>query len=171
MKKSMKLFVAITLLVFAGIGTAQAQKVVAVNYGKALEQSPQFAAFQKSLEADNKKKNSALNAKQKKIKKLEDQLKKDKDVMSSAEVKRLEQDIRTQRRKLSFELQESRDDLNMRIAEERRKMIRQIIEVVREIGKEEKVDLVLSEGVVYASPAADITDKVIARMKKKYKGK
>ncbi len=171
MKKSMKLFVAITLLVFAGIGTAQAQNVAAVNYGKALEQSPQFAAIQKTLEADYKKKTSALNAKQEKVKKLEDQLKKDKDVMSSAEVKRLEQDIRTQRRKLSFDLQESRDDFNMRVAEERRKLIRQIIEVVREVGKEEKLDLILSEGVVYASPAADITDKVIARMKKKHNGK
>ncbi len=171
MKKSMKLLVAIAFLVVAGVGTAQAQNVAAVDYGKALEQSPQFATIQKSLEADYKKKTSALNAKQEKVKKLEDQLKKDKDVMSAAEVKRLEQDIRTQRRKLSFDLQESRDDFNMRVAEERRKLIRQIIEVVREVGKEEKLDLILSEGVVYASPAADITDKVIARMKSKHNGK
>jgi outer membrane protein len=107
-------------------------------------------------------------AAQKKIKKLEDQLKKNKDVMSSAEVKRQEQDIRSRRRKLQFELQESKDDFNMRANEERRKLIRQVIEVVREIGKEEKIDVILSEGVVYASKEADITDKVIARLKSKY---
>jgi outer membrane protein len=87
--------------------------------------------------------------------------------MSSAEVKRQEQDIRSRRRKLQFELQETKDDFTMRANEERRKLIRQVIEVVREIGKEESIDVILSEGVVYASENADITDKVIERLKSK----
>lgn len=165
MKKA-AILAAVLMLAFAG--AAHAQKIVVINSQKAVESSPQFAAIQKALQAEFNKRNKELMAAQKKIKKLEDQLKKNKDVMSSAEAKRQEQDIRSRRRKLQFELQESKDDFNMRANEERRKLIRQVIEVVREIGKEEKIDVILSDGVVYASKEADITDKVIARLKSKY---
>jgi outer membrane protein len=89
--------------------------------------------------------------------------------MTPTEEQRLEQDIRSRRRKLNFQLQVARDDFNLRVAEERRKLVRQVIEIVREIGKEEKIDLILSEGVVYASEGVDITDKVLERMKKRSK--
>ncbi len=163
-----KAAILIAILALGVAGNASAQKIVVINSQKAVESSPQFAAIQKALEGEFTKRNKELMATQKTIKKLEDQLKKDKDVMSSAEVKRLEQDIRSRRRKLQFDLQESKDDFNMRANEERRKLIRQVIEVVQEIGKEENIDVILSDGVVYASKDADITDKVIARLKAKY---
>ena len=89
--------------------------------------------------------------------------------MSAAEATRLEQDIRSRRRKLSYDLQEAKDDFNLRAGEERRKLVRQIMEVVREVGKEEKIDIILGDGVVYASDSTDITDKVVQRLKAKYK--
>jgi outer membrane protein len=164
-----KAAILIAILTLGLVGNAVAGKIAFINYTKAVENSPQFAATQKALQAEFNNKNKELKEAQKKIKKLEDQLKKNKDVMSSAEVKRQEQDIRSRRRKLQFELQESKDDFNMRANEERRKLIRQVIEVVREIGKEEKLDVILSEGVVYASEEVDITDKVIERLKTKAK--
>ncbi len=163
-----KAAILVAILALGVACNASAQKIVVINSQKAVESSPQFAAVQKALESEFTKRNKELMATQKTIKKLEDQLKKDKDVMSSAEVKRLEQDIRSRRRKLQFDLQESKDDFNMRANEERRKLIRQVIEVVQEIGKEENIDVILSDGVVYASKGADITDKVIARLKAKY---
>jgi outer membrane protein len=162
-----KTAILVAILLLGLVGNAHAQKIAVINSAKAVESSPQFAAIQKALQAEFTKRNKELMEAQKKIKKLEDQLKKDKDVMSSAEVKRQEQDIRSRRRKLQFELQESKDDFNMRANEERRKLIRQVIEVVREIGKEENIDVILSEGVVYVSKDADITDKVIERLKSK----
>lgn len=162
-----KTAILVAILLLGLVGNAHAQKIAVINYTKAVENSPQFAAIQKAIQAEFTNKNKELKEAQKKIKKLEDQLKKNKDVMSSAEVKRQEQDIRSRRRKLQFELQETKDDFTMRANEERRKLIRQVIEVVREIGKEESIDVILSEGVVYASEKADITDKVIERLKSK----
>jgi outer membrane protein len=160
--------VSVFLVGFMGVAHAE-QKIMVVNYQKAIEQSPQSKATEKVLKDEYAKKTEDLNKAGKKLKTLEDKLNKDKDVMSAAELKRLEQDIRSRRRKLNFDLQEARDDFNLRVAEERRKLVRQIIEVVREIGKEDKVDMILSEGVVYASESVDITDKVIERLNKRSK--
>lgn len=170
MKKSV-IFAALMLLMVAGIGTAQALNIVVVNLAKAVEQSPQYQATQKALEAEYERQTKGLVADQKKIKQLEDKLEKNRDVMSAAEAKRQEQDIRSRRRKLNYDLQEAKDDFNMRAGEERRKLVRQIMEVVREVGKAEKIDIILADGVVYASEAMDITDKVIQRLKDKSKGK
>ena len=41
--------------------------------------------------------------------------------------------------------------------------------IIDDIAKASKFDLVLSDGVVYASDKLDITDKVLARMKKDFK--
>jgi outer membrane protein len=162
-----KAAILIAVLMLGLVGNAHAQKIAVINSTKAVENSPQFAAIQKALQAEFTKRNKELMVSQKKIKKLEDQLKKNQDVMSAAEIKRQEQDIRTRRRKLQFELQESKDDFNMRANEERRKLIRLVREVVQEIGREENIDIILSEGVAYASRDADITDKVIERLKSK----
>ena len=43
--------------------------------------------------------------------------------------------------------------------------------IIEEIAKEDKYDLVLSEGVVYGTDKLDISDKVLAKLKKDFKKK
>jgi Skp family chaperone for outer membrane proteins len=170
LKKSV-IFMVLLMLGLAGVSTAQAQTIVVVDIGKVIEQSPQWQSMQKVLQADYDKRSKTFSAEASKIKKLEDQLEKDRDVMSSTEVTRQEQDIRSRRRKLSYDQGEARDDINMRIAEERRKLTLQAVELSKEIGKEMKVDLILASGVVYYKESIDITDKVLQRLKEKGKSK
>jgi Skp family chaperone for outer membrane proteins len=42
---------------------------------------------------------------------------------------------------------------------------RVLAEVIAEVAKAEKLDIVLESGVTYASERADITDRVLARMR------
>lgn len=164
MKKSAILILAACLLSVFTIGNAQAQSVAYVNTEKVVKKSPQSKAIMKKLEAEFKKRNDALLSKRKKLKKLEEKMSKDRAVMSSSEAKNIEQDIRRRRRDLNTSSAEFREDLNLRRSEEINKLLRKISEVVQSIGKKDKIDIIFSAGVAYASPAVDISDKVLKQL-------
>jgi len=166
-----KLFLVVVACLMFGLGTVNAQefRVAVVNANKVVEKSPQYDVVRKALDAEFKRRNQDLVAKQKQLKKLEDKLSRDGAVMSQAEVKRLEQDVRSRRRSLNHTRDEYRDDLNLRRNEEVGKLLRKVSEVVRQVGEEEKIDVILSDGIVYANKRVDITDTVLQRLKEQYK--
>lgn len=169
MKKSVLILVLIGLLGWNLTVTAQEYRIGVVNANKIVEQSPQYDDVRKALEAEFKRRNEDLVSKQKQLKQLEEKLARDSAVMSDAEVRRLEQDIRSRRRKLNTTRDEYREDLNLRRNEEFNKLLRQVSEVVHQVGEEEKIDVILSEGVVYASKRVDLTALVLDRLKAQYK--
>jgi outer membrane protein len=158
--------VAVCLFSFITVGIAHAQKIAYVNTEKVVKKSPQSKAIMKKLEAEFKKRNDSLLSKRKKLKKLEEKLSKDRAVMSSSEIKNIEQDIRRQRRDLNTSSAEFREDLNLRRSEEINKLLRKISEVVKSLAKRDKIDVVISAGVAYASPAVDISEKVLTQLSK-----
>ena len=164
MKKTAIIFMAVCLFCVFSVGNAQAQTVAYVNTEKVVKQSPQSKSIMKKLEAEFKKRNDALVSKRKKLKKLEEKMSKDRAVMSSSEVKNIDQDIRRRRRDLNTSSAEFREDLNLRRSEEINKLLRKISEVVQSIGKKEKIDVIFSAGVAYASPAVDISEKVLKQL-------
>ncbi len=145
-------------------------RIGVVDINKILLEAPQADAAGKSIKAEFSRRNRDLVAKQKKLRKLEEKLSRDGAIMSAAEVRRLEQDIRTQQRKLKAATDEYREDLNLRKNEELVKVGKTVTEVVHQLGKDENIDLILSEGVVYASPRVNLTEKVLSRLKKQFKG-
>lgn len=171
LKKTAIVFVAVCLFCVFGSGMAQAQKVAYVNTEKVVKKSPQSADILKSLEAEFKKRNSTLVNKRNKLKKLEKKLAKDRAIMSKSEVKNIDQDIRRRRRELNNSSAEFREDLNLRRSEEINKLLRKISEVVISIGKREKIDMVMSAGVAYASKSIDISDKVLKQLAQDHKKK
>jgi outer membrane protein len=89
--------------------------------------------------------------------------------MSESERARLERDVMNMRRELKRDSDEFRDDVNFRRNEEFAKIQKMIVEAIQSIAAEQKYDLVLGEGVIFASKAVDITDLVIDRLKKSAK--
>jgi outer membrane protein len=88
--------------------------------------------------------------------------------MSESELKRLEKDIFSRQRKLKNAQEEFREDFALRRNELLNKLREQVAEVVEEVAKDEKIDVVLSDGVVYFSKRVDISDKVVDRLKEKF---
>lgn len=170
LKKIALLIVVLMSVALTGAAAAEI-RIGVVDANKIVEKSPQYAAVRKSLENEFKRRNQDLVAKQKRLKTLEEKLARDGAVMSAAEVKRLEKDIRTRRRKLKAASDEYREDLNLRRNEEFNKLLRQVSEVVHQLAKDEKIDLILSEGVVYASDKINLTEKVLKRLKTQYKNR
>ena len=58
-----------------------------------------------------------------------------------------------------------RDDLNLRRNEEMNKLLAAVQKAIEGIGKEQNFDLIVYEGVAYASSTIDMTDKVLERLR------
>lgn len=139
-----------------------------IDVTRVAEESPQFKAARSVLQGELEKRDGDLRRMAEQLKSKEEKLQRDSRVMSDADAKKTERDIIALRRKYQNSREEFRDELALRQNEERTKLLRQIAEVVKEIGKEERFDLILTEGVAYASKAVDISDKVLARLKRSF---
>jgi len=159
---------ALLLLAFSNVVSAQELKIGVVNAIKVFEQSPQYAEARKNLEAEFSRKERDLIAQQKQVKKLEEKLSRDGAVMSESEVKRLERDIVSRHRKLKNAREEYREDFNLRRNELQSLISRQVAEIVRQVGKEEGIDIILTDGVIFASKRVNISGKILERLKEKF---
>jgi outer membrane protein len=139
-----------------------------VDATKVFEQSPQYEAARKSLESEFARRDSDLVAQQKQLKKLQDKLTQDGALMSDAEAKNLERDILSRRRQLKSAQDAFREDFNLRRNDEFNKLRRVVSEVVQEVGKEQGIDMIFTDGVVYASKRVDISDLILERLKEKF---
>ena len=145
---------------------AQDVKVGFVNVAKVLDESPQAASARERIEKEFAPRDRALLAQQKELRALEDQLVRDRTVMTEDQRVNLEQDIRTRRREMRRTQEEFREELNLRRNQELSKLQRRVIEVIQELAKAEAYDLVVTaDGVVYAGERVDITEKVVGRLK------
>jgi len=149
---------------------AEDYKLGAVNALRVLEQSPQADVARAKIEQEFAPRDKQLVAEQKKLKELEDRLAKDGEIMSESERQKLERDIINMRRDLRRSQDEFREDFNFRRNEEFAKIQKQIIEAIQKVAKDNKYDVVLSEGVIYASPKVDISSLVIEYLKKQGSG-
>ena len=149
---------------------AEDYKLGAVNALRVLEQSPQADLARAKIEQEFAPRDKQLVAEQKKLKELEDRLAKDGEIMSESERQKLERDIINMRRDLRRSQDEFREDFNFRRNEEFAKIQKQIIEAIQRVAKDNNYDVVLSEGVIYASPKVDISSLVIEYLKKQGSG-
>jgi outer membrane protein len=148
------------------VNAEESYKIGAVNAIRVLEKSPQADAARKMIENEFSPRDKELIAEQKSIKELEDSFKKDRAIMSEQESAKLEREIITKKRDLKRKQDEFREDLNYRRNEEMVKIQKQIIQSIQQVAKDNNYDLVLSEGVLYASPKIDMSGLVIEYLKK-----
>lgn len=133
-----------------------------------VEQSPQYEAARAELQKEVSEREQKLAAQQKQIAELQSKLDSDAALMSEDELQRLQTDIRNRDRKVKYAQAEFREDFALRQNELRTKLAKQVEEVVAELAREEHIDLILSEGLVYYSKRVDISEKVIERLRKKF---
>ena len=153
-------------LLMSGTAYAADYKIGVVQAARVLESAPQATVAKKKLETEFAGRDKQLMGDQKALKTLEDRIAKDAAIMSETERSHLERDIVAKRRDIKRNSDEFREDVNFRRNEEFGKIQRQIVDAIRQIADEQKFDLVLGEGVIYASKAVDMTDQVIERLKK-----
>ncbi|HEB58933.1 MAG TPA: OmpH family outer membrane protein [Gammaproteobacteria bacterium] len=150
-------------------GLAQEMKIGFVNTARVLKEAPQAEAARKRLETDFSPRDQKIVAMQKELRKLEDQLATDGSSMSDTRRKKLQRKIKELRRDIKRAREEFGEDLNLRRNEELTRLQKLIYDIILALAKEEKFDLILSENVLYASTAVDVTDQVLERLREEYK--
>jgi outer membrane protein len=162
---------ALLWLVSPGLAQAVDYKIGVVDPERVVEQSPQYEAARKALQDEIGERERALREQQTQLDELKKKLEGDGPLMSEEEIARLQNDIRSRDRKVKYAKAEYQEDVALRQNELRTKLVQQVREVVQEVAKEQKMDLIVSEGVVYYSERIDISAQVIERLQSKFKRK
>lgn len=165
-----KLKISILLIIFLLVIYPAAfaeTKIGYVNFGQLMEQSSQGQAVRKALESEFSSRDKQLAASRDEILRLEEKLKNDGSIMSESSRNDLERDILQKKRDHNRQRDEYREDINIRRNEEVGALQNTVYEVIKQFAEQQKYDLVLTQPVLYASPAVDITDQVLQRLNAK----
>ena len=165
MIKSLRIFV-LSLLVLPLTALAEV-KVGFVNTAKLMEEAPQAKSASKQMETEFAPREKELISLQREIKQMEDKIARDGAVMSESERSKSERKLLNQKRDLKRSQDEFREDLNIRRNELLAQLRKELNDTIVALAKEENFDLVLFEGVVFASDRIDITDAVLERLRRK----
>lgn len=162
----MRLALPAVALLLCGHVYAAELKIGYVNAAKVIDQAPQGEVALKKLEAEFGARDKELVATQNKIKQIEGDLEKNALMMKEPDRRTKERDLLLLKRDLKRATQEFREDYNQRRNEELAVLQKIVYKAIVEIAKQEKYDLIMHEGAVYASDKIDITDKVLKTLGK-----
>ena len=102
---------------------------------------------------------------QKDVSSLEDDLRRNADTMAEEDRRKKEKDLRDRQRELRRVQEEFRDELNFRRNEELGKLQALVKQIIEKVGKDEQYDLVLFDGIAFASQRIDLTEKILERLR------
>lgn len=160
-----KILVVFSLMVISGHASAEL-KVGYVNAVRVIEEAPQGVSALKKLETEFRQRDKELVALQNKLSLLNDLLQNNKSALNASERREREREALTLKRELKRATTEFREDYNQRRNEELAVLQQVVRKAILDIAKQEKYDLVLHEGAVYASDSIDMTDKVLKKLGK-----
>ena len=157
---------AAALLCLVGTSAIGAElRVAYVNMTKVLEDAPQATEASAKLEQAFSPREREIVTLQREVRELEERLLREGQGMTDVARGGLELDVRSRKRELKRQQDEFREDLNLRKSQELAAIQRLVIDAIQGLAKREGYDLVLSEGVIFASGRVDVTDRVLERLR------
>ena len=140
---------------------AMAEKIGVVEYGRLINDSPQAKVLSDALEAEFNPRVQQLISQEKALKAKAEKLQKDAATMTADQRSKADKDMRDAYREYERKGKELKDDSEAKRNEEIAKLQRVIDNEIREYAKAQNFDVVLMQGVIYATPAVNITDAVL----------
>lgn len=161
---------AITALLAMPAAPALAQdiKIGVVNVNALMEQAPQAKVAMDALQEEFAPRQRSIVAKQQEFEELSEKVQRDVAVMGETERRSSERELRDMQRDLQRMQNEFREDLNLRRNEELGNLQRSLLKEVQEYAEAEGFDLVVGDGVLYASSAVNITEGVLRAMEENF---
>ena len=136
-------------------------KIGVVDYQRLFEESPQAKVVREGLQAEFGPRLQQLVTQENALKAKNDKLQKDGPTMTADQRSKAEKELRDGARELERKKGELQDDSNAKRQEEMNKLQRSLITEVRDYAKAQNFDIVIAEGVIYATPTVDITTQVL----------
>ena len=146
---------------FALPASAQELKIGVVNVPLLMDRAPQTKAAMDALEQEFAPRQREFAAKAKELEDFNAKLQRDAAVMGETERRNADKQLRDLQREVSRLQTEFQEDLNLRQNEELGNLQRSILAEVQLFAQEQGFDLVVGDGVLYASAAVIITDDVL----------
>ena len=141
-------------------------KIGYVVVEKVLKDAPQTASSNKKLEKEFKSRTDDLQKKVKAIQAQEKDFKKNSLTMTDSDKQKAQKKIQNSKIDVQRIERELREDIDIRRREEIGKLQEQINKSIEELAEKEKYDLILYQGVAYASKGIDITNDLIKALGK-----
>ncbi len=164
--RSLAIVVAGLSLLLSAQAFAAELKVGVVNMGKLLKEAPQAQAASKSLSDEFEPRKRQLMNQQQKLDALQGKLDKDGAVMSESERQDTQRQIQDLQRDFTRSQKEFMEDVNVRRNKALDDLQRVLLKEVQDFATENHYDLILGEGIFYASKTVDVTDQILARLQK-----
>jgi len=143
---------------------AQEMKIGVVNVPVLMDRAPQAKVAMDALQEEFAPRQREILAKQKEYEELGEKVQRDVAVMGETERRNAENDLRNLQREVTRLQNEFREDLNLRRNEELGSLQRALLQEVQTYAKSTGFDLVVGDGVLYASDSVNITENVLRAM-------
>ena len=146
---------------FALPAAAQEMKIGVVNLPALIERAPQTKIAMDALQEEFAPRQREFLAKQKEFEELTTKAQKDFAVMGETERRNAEKDLRDLQREVTRLQNEFREDLNLRQNEEYGVLQRSMLKEVQDYAQAQGYDLIVGDGVLFASGTVNITEAVL----------
>ncbi|MGH8194438.1 MAG: OmpH family outer membrane protein [Woeseiaceae bacterium] len=147
---------------------AQEVKIGVVNVTVLMEQAPQAKVAMDALQEEFAPRQRTILAKQTELEDKTEKAQRDAAVMGETERRNIEKDLRDMQRDLQRMQDEFREDLNLRRNEELGNLQRSLLKDVQDYAEAEGYDLIVGDGVLYASTAVNVTEMVLKAMEENF---
>ena len=149
------------LVAFAMPASAQELKIGVVNVPLLMDRAPQTRAAMDALEVEFAPRQREFAAKAKELEDLTARVQKDAAVMGETERRNADKELRDLQREVARLQNEFQEDLNLRQNEELGNLQRALLKEVQDYATQQGYDLVVGDGVLFASSAVNITEDVL----------
>jgi outer membrane protein len=164
MKKLLSIFV-IAVSLFATAAHAEL-KAAFINSTIILQEAPQAKKAVEAMQKEFKGREDDLRALSEQVQQEEKDLQKDAAIMSPEQKKKKETELMEKKRKLRFDAQSLKEDVDLRRKQEIEKLRKEISAIINEYSKKHGYDLVFTQGVAFAADKVDITQDILKELKK-----
>ncbi len=155
------IFAVALVCAFALPAAAQELKIGVVNVPLLMDRAPQTKAAMDALEEEFAPRQREFTARAKELEELTGKLQRDAAVMGETERRNADKQLRDLQREVARLQTEFQEDLNLRQNEELGNLQRSILAEVQLYAQTQGFDLVVGDGVLFASTAVNITDEVL----------
>ncbi len=167
--KALAAVAAIALLSTASLeAQAQGVKIGVVNVNVLMEQAPQARVAMDALQEEFAPRQRTILAKQTEFENMTEKVQRDLAVMGETERRNAERELRDLQRDVQRMQEEFREDLNLRRNEELGNLQRSLLKEVQDYAESAGFDLIIGDGVLYASSAVNVTQMVLEAMRKNF---
>jgi len=172
LNRSVKILCAAGVLALGMATTAHAAetKIGFVNYNRLLQESPQAKVALDGIRAEFAPREKEIQTQGAALKAREEKLTKDAATMTEVQRAAADKELRDGYRELQRKQAEVQDDFNARRNEEMSRLQRVLLEEVGVYAKAQGFDLVLAEGVIYATSSLDITSSILTALQSRRAG-